>query len=260
MRFNPFGERFRALESNILKYRSYEVLLVIFYVEEIKKFALRTIQSNDQHKSEEPRISKNTKKKYQKLWGILLSEGLLEKTDISLIEELINFRNDSAHSLSVLFSDLNTDDLSKFVSEKFSYNHGAALKAEKLYERLVENMSRKYVLVIDIDSYVFRNAENLYKNEMKKLAYKINKLYKKRKLELERLTTEQDRFTLEHAKQLKPMHPENKKGNNQITPIGRETMKRLFDLGYSNLFISCSMKVSLRTINIHHKNYMSKKS
>ncbi|AVF95463.1 hypothetical protein AL552_17835 [Vibrio diabolicus] len=253
MRFNPFGDRLRALESNILKYRSYEVLLVVFYVEEIKNFAMRTIQSNDQRKFGEPRISPKTKKKYQKLWDILVSEGVLEQSDRILIEDLIEFRNNSAHSLADLFSDLNTDDVSKFVSQKFSYNHGAAVKAEKVYERLVENMNGNYFLTISTDSYVFRNAESLYKKEMKKLAGKINKLYEERKLEIERLNAEQDRFASEHIHLLKPIHPDNRKGNNQITPIGKATMEKLFDLGYSNLFISYSMKISLRTVNAYQK-------
>jgi len=46
--FNPYKGHVRALEKNILKYRAFQMILILFYVEDIKKFSLRAIQGTDE--------------------------------------------------------------------------------------------------------------------------------------------------------------------------------------------------------------------
>ena len=71
--YNPRGENLRALEQNILKYRAFEMVMILFYVEEIKLIALRTIRVTDRFRNND-RLPEGTKKLYQKLWKILVSE------------------------------------------------------------------------------------------------------------------------------------------------------------------------------------------
>jgi hypothetical protein len=45
---DPLGSKLPALEQNILKCRAMEMLLVIFYAEELKRGVLNRIQTTDQ--------------------------------------------------------------------------------------------------------------------------------------------------------------------------------------------------------------------
>jgi hypothetical protein len=41
--FDPYKGHVRALEKDIFKYRAFQMILILFYVEDIKKFSLRAI-------------------------------------------------------------------------------------------------------------------------------------------------------------------------------------------------------------------------
>ena len=79
--FNPQGTNLRALEQNILKYRTFEMVMILFYVEEMRTFTLRSIQVTDEmtkkHSNQEERLPAGTKKIYKKLWQILVDEEVL---------------------------------------------------------------------------------------------------------------------------------------------------------------------------------------
>ena len=115
--FNPRGENFRALEQNILKFRTFEMVLILFYVEEIKSIALRTIKVTDKHRKSyqniEERLPDGTTKIYKKLWALLVSEGILSKEEKEDVERIIDYRNNIAHSIGELVFDLNVDSYSK---------------------------------------------------------------------------------------------------------------------------------------------------
>ena len=102
-RFNPRGENLRALEQNILKYRTFEMVLILFYVEEIKTLVFKTIpvtgdyRKSYSQKNEQP--LKRNKKTQKLLWQLLIDEKILTKDEKEDIKSIIDFRNDIAHSI-----------------------------------------------------------------------------------------------------------------------------------------------------------------
>ena len=48
---SPHGSRLPALESNIVKYRAMEMILVIFHAEELRRFIIATVRVTDSIRS-----------------------------------------------------------------------------------------------------------------------------------------------------------------------------------------------------------------
>ncbi|EJA7342767.1 TPA: hypothetical protein JG809_004858 [Vibrio parahaemolyticus] len=253
--FSPYGDRLRTLEVNIVRYRSLEILMVIFYIEAIKNLALQSFQSTDEMFNEEPRIPKDAKNKYKKLWRYLLKEGVLSGSDKESLEKLIEFRNASAHSLSDVFSDLNPDTFSSYVARRVKYIPNSAKLAKELYNKVYENLAKEYIIALDMDTFVFRHVEKTYWGDMKAISNKINRLVDERNDEIDNLEEEFKLFNEQHLHLFHPYHPENRKTNNQISEVGIRKIKKLMSLGYSDLAISCLMRISLVTIRRYRNKF-----
>ncbi|WP_351088886.1 hypothetical protein [Shewanella sp. S1-49-MNA-CIBAN-0167] len=186
--FNPRGENLRALEQNILKFRAFEMVMILFYVEEIKSIALRTIKVTDKWNNllsnKEERFPDNTKKIYKKLWKLLVTENILSTEEKDDIESIIDYRNDIAHSIEELVFDLNVDSYSKshvkFAGKK--YEHGVLERLKKYKELMYKRFSGKYVFEINMNSVLFAQAERTYLIELAKIDKKIRRLLELRKV------------------------------------------------------------------------------
>lgn len=264
--FNPRGENLRALEQNILKYRAFEMVMILFYVEEIKTIALRTIRATDsfwsgvEGKSE--RLPCGTKKLYKKLWELLVSESVLTEEEKSDIEAIIDYRNDIAHSIEQLVFDLNVDSLSRsYVEFKGSkYEYGVLERLKKYKEALYDRFSGEYVIEINMNYELFYQAERIYVAEMKKLEKKICRLLEIRKLENTKVESEINQLRKGMLDAIKPYHPENFKRNGQLTEKGVERLHELFFLGISNTAISYLMRISLNSIRKRQRSWVQQRA
>ncbi len=246
--YNPRGENLRALEQNILKYRAFEMVMILFYVEEIKLIALRTIRVTDRFRNND-RLPEGTKKLYQKLWKILVSEKILTESEKSDIEAIIDYRNDIAHSIQELVFDLNLDSYSKsfvkFSGEKYQYGVLTRLKNYKdlIYERFMGG----YVFEINMNPILFAQAERTYLIELKRLDKKIVKLLRERKVENKVIEGEINAIGMEKIESFQPYHPKNFKSNGQLTSEGARCLNSLFSMGCSGIVISYLMRKPLKT-------------
>ncbi|MDR7090287.1 hypothetical protein [Cellvibrio fibrivorans] len=255
--YNPRGENLRALEQNILKFRAFEMIMILFYVEEIKLIALRTIRVTDKF-SDNERLQEGTTKLYKKLWKILVSEKILTENEKLDIEAIIDYRNDIAHSTQELVFDLNLDSYSKsFVKlsgEKYQYG---VLKRLKKYKDLIyERFAGGYVFEMNMNPVLFSQAERTYLIELKRLDKKIVKLLKERKIENRKIENEMKSIGRERIESLKPCHPKNFKSNGQFTSLGENCLNSLFSMGCSSIVISYLMRRPLKTINRKKKEWL----
>ena len=76
----PKGKQLPALEKNILKYRAFEMVMILFHIEDLKSFVLKSIKATDEITSKlvekNMRIPDNSKMQYQRAWAILVSASL----------------------------------------------------------------------------------------------------------------------------------------------------------------------------------------
>src|ERR1700732_4706883 len=105
--------RLRALERNIFKYRAFQMILVLFHAERLKKFIVGTIKATDRiYKTQ--RLKIGSKKVYQSACDILVQDGVITQAERNEIRDLANYRNDIAHEVHILTCDLSRD---RFVRE-----------------------------------------------------------------------------------------------------------------------------------------------
>lgn len=61
---HPEGSRLPALERNVLKYRAFEMMLTLYYAEELKRLFVNTIRATDHFRD-------GSKKRFQRAYRII---------------------------------------------------------------------------------------------------------------------------------------------------------------------------------------------
>jgi hypothetical protein len=102
---HPEGTKLPALERNILKFRAFEMMLSLFYAEDLKRFLTSTVEVSDRFRAKK-RFKPGTKFNYAMAADFFLKEGHLSKAERDELKALIDFRNDIAHELHTLTFDV----------------------------------------------------------------------------------------------------------------------------------------------------------
>jgi len=161
-----------ALEKNILKYRSFQMILLLHQVETLKSHTLNSIRSSDKIRGIRDRLPEGTKKVYKKLWKILVDEGIITENESEDLQDIIDIRNDIAHNIPKLFLDFTLKTQDKI------YDYYALDRFEKYRDKIFENMSKNYTMTIGLPFFI---PEKIIKEELYRLNNKIIKQVKKRK-------------------------------------------------------------------------------
>ena len=99
---DPLGSRLPALEQNLLKLRTTQMVLVLFYAEQLKSKVLSLIQSTDgflARTGREERVPKDAKDQVRKCLNALVSDGALSADEKAEIRRLIDYRNVIGHDI-----------------------------------------------------------------------------------------------------------------------------------------------------------------
>lgn len=111
---HPEGTKLPALERNILKYRGFEMLLLLFYVEELRGMIIGAVRATDRWtRKGRPRIEPATKNKFRRAMTALV--GVLSQGDSREIIILVDTRNIVAHELHKMTFDVSRDAWAKEV-------------------------------------------------------------------------------------------------------------------------------------------------
>lgn len=120
---DPFGAKLPALEQNVVKFRAMQMLLVMFYAEELKRDALSL-----------NRVPKGTKNAVGKTLSLLVTDSAITEVEKTEIVGLIDYRNVIGHHMHNLLLDLSNDRVAR---EMIAYSSDRLPKYDyKAVERL----------------------------------------------------------------------------------------------------------------------------
>lgn len=271
-RHHPKGRRLPALEQNILKYRALEMVMILFHVENLKRFVLSSIRGTDRICTPgNERIPTGTKKPYEKAWSVLVDEGILTSDESVEVQRLIDYRNDIGHRVQFLTCDLSRDPSARNYSKWKGIKYDdQALKKLRLYkDKILSGLQSKYVISLSFDEILFEAAEKSYQHELRRLDKKITRQIAIRQKEIQKLKSEL-RFedpeflnTFDTDKEITAPtldllvleilnHPLNKAKNGTLTKRGLAICYWLFDHGRSVLAVAYLMDMSNKTAVKHH--------
>lgn len=244
----PKGRSLPSLERNILKYRAFEMLIMLFHIEDLKDFVIT-------HSIVKRQIQKiDAKKKLQKAWAILVENGIITQSDSDEIQRLIDYRNDIAHRIHLLTYDLSREphvqDFRELYNVKYDYK---ALKKLKQYREKISNgfQSKSRMYTARAESWLFEATEKTYRQEMNRLSNKIIRQLALRKEERQKINAEI--ATIDQRLLDDLGHAQNIAGNGKLTKQGIKSCYRLFDHNASALVVAYLMRISYRAVMNHHR-------
>lgn len=252
---DPLSRVVPALERDILKYRSMEVVLILFYTEQLKYKIQSLVQETDSFRADigvnnSVRVQKHEKDQFKKCLNALQADKAISVGDGNEIEKLIKYRNLVAHDIHEIFFDIADErNVRKFlqpVSDFISaYNIYAVTRLQHYIDILNrEQMTRPYIGTIGIDNIKFVAAERVLLDELGKLKKRIDRKIDKRNEKILKLN---DELLSGHEiinEQNSPLWL-NQYDNKRLTRRGVEICYRLFDRGKSALAIAFMMDISL---------------
>jgi hypothetical protein len=255
---NPRGSRLPALEQNILRYRAMEMVLALFYAEDLRKTIIGCVQTTDRmkrvldDKAEQPEhVAAGAGNPLQKALAALVADQTLSEDEKREIEKLINYRNDIAHRLEELTADISLNKVAREYA-RFRPTHGPkydyyATERLRFYRRLVEERTRrKHVLQLSIAPLLFEGAEKALTLGLRRLRRTIDRQFAARGSENAQLNAELSLDGTGLTGDLHPRHPYNKYESGVLTARGVGVCYRLFDLGRSPVAVAHLMRISLR--------------
>lgn len=251
-----FGGRLPALECDILKLRAFELVLVLFYAEELKRWLINHLKSNKALASHlNPTTSAYSSKKSGETWrhGLeaLLQDGAISSEQKTEIVSLIEYRNTIGHEVHHLLSDLNSNRIARdfttySAKQGKQYDYTAIRRFQRVRKHLDElYKTHQYVFVVDANGLVFDAAERTFQSEIKRLTKKIDRLYAAR---VELINDINAEIILAHRTfkgERDPRHPLNQYDDGRLTKRGEELCYRLFDKGVSETAIAHLIRISL---------------
>jgi hypothetical protein len=240
----PRGPRLSALEKNELKKRALEMVLVLFYIEDLKKFVVESIQATDGLR-EQNRFPRGPKGLVEKSWKVLVGAGVLTEGESDELQRLIDYRNLVAHHLPAL-----TGDVGRYGSiqlKSAGYDRSALRRVQYFREKIFSGMRQGFVLSLSFRGLRFEAAEQTYLDELKKLERKIRRQAAVARMEIEQANDTIARLRRSGVlKRLEPGHPEQTNRSGQLTAQGITCCRSLFIAGAPPFVVAHLMRISLR--------------
>lgn len=259
-RHRPHGKRPTTLECDILKFRALEMILILFYMEDLKKFILESIGNTNRIFNDsqlEPKKEKVGKGKlFDNARSILVTEGIISNEESETLKELIDYRNDIGHRIYMLTSDVGAYS-NLAITPRYDYT--AAKKARTLRHKIMNEMGKHFIMTLSFDSLAFDAAENAYKKEIERLKKKVNKGIETLNIEATEINRQIQSIPKPVIDKFQPGHPKNHKGNGTLSSQGFECVYALFELKVSPLTVSYIMRCSHRAALSWYKKWNENK-
>jgi hypothetical protein len=260
------GRKLPALEQNILKYRAFEMVIILFHIEELKSFVLKAVRATDEflHPKDvkQHRLPPGTKKKYEKMWALLVLDGIITQEESNDIQEIIDYRNQIAHRIQNLTYDISneafSEDYIQFKGVKYDYE---ALKRLEVYrDKINRGLSRKYILTLGFNSLLFESAEYTYRRELERLEKRIRRLLAIRNDEISAIKSELSTINKDFIIDIQPYHPDNVLPNGKLSKRGIDCCYTLFKNGLSDLAVSHLMRIYYASVSKRRKRWDREKN
>jgi hypothetical protein len=159
--------RLQTLEKNILKYRAFEMIIILFYAQHIKNFAYNSLKASFRLSGK--KLPKENK--FKKVLEILVADGIISEEEGSEIQYLINYRNNIGHRIEDLTYDLNNSHYAQSRKQLhgIKYNYKARVRLKYYSKELPDRMRGKYIHSLSMSPLLFEPAEKVYEEELLRL-------------------------------------------------------------------------------------------
>ena len=276
---DPWRGRIRALERNVMMYRTIQFVLVIHYAEELKKTVIKHVRDhyvrfkvNQTHghrgysmdtSHRDYSVDTSPKNFYGSLnkW---VDEGLIDDKESSEIRHLVDFRNDVAHRLNQLSVDISRysfhqDFVRRYPDLLKHHDYEAVDRLKKMIKLLnarILHSHRPYVL--DLEAHYFETAESILFSELKSLERKIERLASKRGKEDNEVNRELKIIRTKFSDQFQLSHWRLRHKNGRLTKTGSALCDDLFAAGFSTLSIAYAMELSIDSARARKRAYIAR--
>ncbi|KRA43228.1 hypothetical protein ASD80_08230 [Devosia sp. Root635] len=245
-----------------------QMLLTMFYAEELKRRVLDLIQTTDElwnrlKPGERPeRVPKGVKNPVDKALNALIQDGAITAAEKVEIVALIDYRNLIGHRMHELVADLSTEqyarDLADFGSDRVrEFDYEVVDRLQHFRKRLGElYRTHHYVSTISMNGLLFESAERTFLAEIKALKHKLGKLARARQKDIAAINAELKLAGTEFDNNdCFPGHPLHRYDNKRLTQRGAEICYRLFDSGRSPMAAAHLMDISVYAARKRHKTW-----
>jgi hypothetical protein len=237
------------LEADVLKLRAFEMVLVLFYMEDLKRSIIGAINFTDKFNN---KSRLDSKKMMQSAREVLVAEGVISPAESEELYLLLDYRNTIGHQLHNLTVDVGAyADLTDIDPRTYkpvpAYDYTAAKRAAALCERVAKGMSSRFILPVSFDRLKFEAAERTYLAEIKRLKKKVNngidqfnKMIGSTNAAIERIPS----LVLDSAQ---PDHPRNTRENGTLSKHGASCIFQLYEANATPLAVAYLMRISSRS-------------
>jgi len=263
----PHGRTPARWETDLLKLRAFEMVLVLFYMEDLKKLILAAIEfidklngvnrlDNGEPKTKEPKESK----KIKLARAVLVSEGVINQAESEELRSLLDYRNTIGHEIHKLtvdvgaYSGLTRRD-SKSLKPIPTYDYSAAKRAKQLRQAIIVGMAGKFTLSLSMSALAFEAAEKTYTTEIKRLKAQVNKGIDKTNIVISETNRVIESIPKSVRESIQLDHPWVINENGKLNKLGASCVFRLFDAHATPLAVSYMMRISLRSANLWFKKW-----
>ncbi|MNF93059.1 hypothetical protein D3C84_757210 [compost metagenome] len=252
-----------TLEADVLKLRAFEMVLILFYMEDLKRFIIACIEATDEFDGVS-RLNPKKNKKMESAREILVAEGAITQAESDELYTLMNYRNSIGHYIHDLTVDVGAySDLvhldPKTDKPIHEYDYTAAKRAAQLKKKVEDGMGQAFTLVASMDFLKFEAAERVYLTEIKRLKVKVNKGVRQlRKVfsDTNAVIKSIPRTVLDSAQ---PGHPRNIKDNGTLSKHGADCIFQLYDANATPLAAAYMMRLSTRSATTWRKKWEAAK-
>lgn len=255
MKHRPHGPAPTALESNILKLRALEMILIVFYIEDLRRFIIKAVTRTNKFSQNPPSTpddepdelgAKGLKQATKKL----LDAGVFTKDQRTEFNKLVAYRNTIGHEPHFLTVDVGAyEDLSELTAigreTPTGYDGSMLERVIKMREHLHKAIAEKFMVELSLDSLMFEAAEKSYLKGIKQLKAKISSQCKKLKSQLDEANESIKQIPKKVLEEAQPFHPKHYKNNGTLSASGIECVKNLYQAGATPLAVSHLMKISI---------------
>jgi len=262
----PHGRAVSTLEADLLKLRALEMVLVIFYVENLKDFITSSINVTKflNKTIDIPQPTTNDKKKvrFKEAHKLLISEGVLTQEEGLKLKDMIDYRNIIGHEIHRMtidigaYSHLAEHELT--IGDKIAkYDYSAIHNIKKFKEKVQKKMMKhSYCFELSFDTLAFDSAEKTYLKEINRLKRKVSNGIDNLNATIRSTNEIISNIPHEVIDIIKPGHPKNMKRNGTFSPEGIKGIFMLYDARATPLAVSYIMRISYRTASKWHKKWI----
>lgn len=252
MQHYPRGRRYTALEKNVLKLRAFEMVLILFRVQGLRRLVVESVRATKGVRRSlsdgVPRAAGRATVSESGAWRALVDDEILNAREVEEVKELVDYRSLIAHETERLTVEVNRDwskrvDLIPDVSR---YRPEALGKLDRIWKKVSDGLGKKYVISLSLTPLMFEPAERAYREEITRLRRKIRRQIREWNKEIEDVKGNVASLPDGLLAQLDPGHPTHEMRNGSLSAIGVDCCHALFAAGATPLSTAYLMRISLR--------------